>query len=246
MRLMRRPDQPGARTGRCQRFAMMRREGREQAMSNTSRVRSAAAWVARLIVRNKVISVATAAFAALVIAVSVTATGSAATQNQPRSTAAAPSFTLPALGHPGQQVSLAQYQGKPVIINFWASWCTPCQTETPLLASWYKQQDGHVSLLGLDENDTAAAALTFAAAKGVSYPIGFDPNTTVALDYNSDDLPQTFFLNAQHRIVDHVIGAVTLTDLAKGLRLMKQSSLHRAIICTLNLTVRNIAWSQQE
>ena len=197
-------------------------------MSEPSWARSAAAWVVRLIGRNKVITAATAAFAALIIAVSVTATGSAASQRPPRASAAAPSFTVPALGHPGQQLSLAQYQGKPVIINFWASWCTPCQTETPLLASWYKRQHGRVALLGLDESDTAAAALKFAAAKGVSYPIGFDPDTTVALDYNSDELPQTFFLNAQHQIVDHVIGAATQADLAKGVSLMKPSSLHCA------------------
>ena len=110
------------------------------------------------------------------------------------------------------------------IINFWASWCPPCQQETPLLASWYKQQHGHVVLLGLDENDTTADALKFAQAKGVSYPIGFDPQVKVALAYNVDGLPQTFFLNAQHRIVDHVLGAVTKAQLAKGLRLMNSAS----------------------
>ena len=79
-------------------------------------------------------------------------------------------------------------------------------------------------LLGLDENDTAADALKFATAKGVSYPIGFDPNVTVAPAYGVDGLPQTFFLNAEHRIVDHVLGAVTKAELAKGLRLMNAAS----------------------
>ena len=142
----------------------------------------------------------------------------------PASHPAVPAFSLPALGQAGKQVSLTQYQGKPVILNFWASWCPPCQQETPLLASWYKQQHGHVALLGLDENDTTAAALKFAKAKGVTYPVGFDPQVRVALKYNVDDLPQTFFLNAQHRIVDHVLGAVTKAQLAKGLRLMNSVS----------------------
>ena len=178
------------------------------------------ARAARLIGRHKVISSLVALFAAAVIVVSLATTGSAAPKNYP----AAHGFTLPALGEAGKQVSLSQYQGKPVIINFWASWCDPCQKETPLLASWYKQQHGHVVLLGLDENDTTANALKFVHAKGVSYPVGFDPNLGVPGTYGVAALPQTFFLNAQHQIVDHVLGAVTKAELAKGVRLMKSVS----------------------
>jgi len=180
----------------------------------------AAQRTAGLARRHKVVTGSIVVFIAALIAVTLATSGSAAPPSYP----AAAGFTLTALGKPGQQVSLSQYAGKPVIINFWASWCAPCQQETPLLASWYKQQHGHVVLLGLDENDTAANALKFAAAKGVSYPIGFDPNVTVAPAYDVDGLPQTFFLNAEHRIVDHVLGAVTKAELAKGLRLMNASS----------------------
>ena len=194
----------------------------------------AARRTAGLAMRHKVITGSVAVFIAAIIAVSLLTSGTATTQSGTDVTSSgaagllngtsAPAFTLTALGKPGQQVSLSQYQGKPVIINFWASWCAPCQQETPLLASWYKQQHGHVVLLGLDENDTTADALKFARAKGVSYPIGFDPQVKVALAYNVDGLPQTFFLNAQHRIVDHVLGAVTKAELAKGLRLMNSAS----------------------
>jgi cytochrome c biogenesis protein CcmG, thiol:disulfide interchange protein DsbE len=175
---------------------------------------------ADLAMRHKVVTGSIAVFVAAAIAVTLATTGTAT----PPADIAAPGFTLAALGKPGQQVSLSQYQGKPLIINFWASWCEPCQQETPLLASWYKEQHGHVVLLGLDENDTAASALTFATAKGVGYPIGFDPTVTVASAYGVDGLPQTFFLNAEHRIVDHVLGAVTKAELAKGLRLMNAGS----------------------
>jgi thiol-disulfide isomerase/thioredoxin len=189
------------------------------AAGRAARIRASAARAGRVIWHNKVISGVSAAFVVAIIVVSIVTTGSSAPRYP-----VAHGFTLPALGQSGQQVSLSQYQGKPVIINFWASWCPPCQQETPLLASWYKQQKGHVVLLGLDENDTTAAALKFAMAKGVTYPVGFDPNTTVALDYNADDLPQTFFLNAQHQIVDHVPGAITKAELAKGISLMKSAS----------------------
>ncbi len=189
----------------------------------------AARRTAGLARRHKVITGISALFIVAIIAVSLATSGTPASPSDPAAggstNTAAPGFTLPALGQSGQQVSLSQYTGKPVIVNFLASWCAPCQQETPLLASWYKQQHGHVVLLGLDENDTTADALKFAQAKGVSYPIGFDPQVKVALAYNVDGLPQTFFLNAQHRIVDHVLGAVTKAELAKGLSLMNSASL---------------------
>ncbi len=185
-------------------------------MTITISVPGAARRTAALARRHKVITAVTALFAAAVIGVSVATSGSAA-PNYP----AAAGFTLPVLGDSGKQLSLGQYAGKPVIVNFFASWCPPCQAETPLLATWYRQEGGRVALLGLDENDTTADAQKFAAAKGVSYPVGFDPKTTAASAYGVVALPQTFFLNAQHRIVDHLYGAVTKAELATGLGLMK-------------------------
>jgi cytochrome c biogenesis protein CcmG/thiol:disulfide interchange protein DsbE len=189
-------------------------------MNGPGVARQPIARAARLIGRHKLISSTVALFAAAVIVVSVATSGSAAPENHP----AAAGFTLTALGQPGKHVSLSQYAGKPVIVNFWASWCDPCAKETPLLASWYKQQHGHVVLLGLDENDSTAKALKFVQAKGVTYPIGFDPNVTVAGAYGVDGLPQTFFLNAKHQIVDHVLGAVTAAELATGVRMMNSAS----------------------
>jgi cytochrome c biogenesis protein CcmG/thiol:disulfide interchange protein DsbE len=178
-------------------------------------VPSAARWTARLIGRHKVVSGSVAVFAAAIIAVSLATSSSAAAPPAP----VAPGFTVAALGAPGN-VSLSQYRDKPVIVNFWASWCDVCQTETPLLASWYKQEHGQIALLGLDENDTTAKALAFAHAKGVTFTLGFDPLMNVAGAYNLNALPQTYFLNAQHRIVEHVLGAMTKADLAEGVRLM--------------------------
>jgi cytochrome c biogenesis protein CcmG, thiol:disulfide interchange protein DsbE len=183
------------------------------------RARGTARRAGRIVARHKIISGIVAVLVVSAIAVSL-ATTSPGAPTYPR----AAGFSLPALGASGQHVSLSQYTGKPVIINFWASWCSPCQQETPLLASWYKQQHGKVVLLGLDENDSASAAEKFAHAKGVTYPLGFDPNVTVAPAYGVDALPQTFFLNAKHQIVDHVVGGVTTASLNKGLALMNSAS----------------------
>jgi cytochrome c biogenesis protein CcmG, thiol:disulfide interchange protein DsbE len=174
----------------------------------------------RLVVRHKIISAVVAIFVVAAVAVSLATSGGGGSPSYPT----APGFTLDSLTASGQHITLSQYRGKPLIINFWASWCPPCQQETPLLASWYTRQHGHVVLVGLDENDTASSALQFAKAKGVRYPIGVDPGLAAANAYGVTGLPQTFFLNAQHRIVDHVLGAVTQADLDKGLRLMQASS----------------------
>jgi cytochrome c biogenesis protein CcmG/thiol:disulfide interchange protein DsbE len=136
----------------------------------------------------------------------------------------APAFRLPALAQSGQQVSLGSYAGQPLIVNFFASWCSPCQQETPLLARFYRDEHGRVAMVGLDENDTMSNALSFTRAKGVSYPVGFDPQLTAASAYGVGGLPQTFFLDARHRIVDRVFGAVTQADLDKGIALATGSA----------------------
>jgi thiol-disulfide isomerase/thioredoxin len=134
---------------------------------------------------------------------------------------AAAAFSLPVLGHSGQQISLSDYPGQPVIVNFFASWCGPCQQETPLLATFYRTSK--VALVGLDENDVLGNAMSFTRAKGVTYPVGWDPHFTAANAYGVVALPQTFFLNAKHHVVDRIFGAVTLTDLRKGIALATRS-----------------------
>jgi len=132
---------------------------------------------------------------------------------------AAPAFSLLVLGRSGQQVSLGQYAGRPLIVNFFASWCEPCKTETPLLAKFYRAEKGKVALVGLDENDVLGNAMSFTHADGVTYPVGWDPQAGIASAYGVNALPQTFFLDARHRIVDRIFGAVTSTDLQKGIAL---------------------------
>jgi cytochrome c biogenesis protein CcmG/thiol:disulfide interchange protein DsbE len=135
--------------------------------------------------------------------------------------AAAPAFSLPALSATSSgTVSLAQYAGKPLIVNFFASWCGPCQRETPLIANFYKANGGHVTILGVDGFDDNAKAIAFVRAKGVSYPVGVDPKLLSANAYNVAEFPQTFFLDSRHRIVFRVIGPITRAQLEQGVQLM--------------------------
>ncbi len=107
-------------------------------------------------------------------------------------------------------------------MNFFASWCVPCKKETPLLARFYRAQRGRVTILGVDSNDAAAAAIRFVRAAGVSYPVGFDPAAATATAYGVIAIPQTFFLDARHRVVKRVFGAVTTKDLRAGIAALRR------------------------
>ena len=170
-------------------------------------------------VRHKIASgLIAVCVAASLVAIGLVASGSGAPAGAVPDPAA-PAFSLPVLGNSGQKVSLSDYAGRPLIVNFFASWCEPCQQETPLLATFYRTEHGRVAIVGLDENDVLGSATSFTHKEGVSYPVGFDPGVIAASAYGVAGLPQTFFLNAKHRIVDRVFGAVTRADINRGIAL---------------------------
>lgn len=166
---------------------------------------------------SKIVIVVSACFFAVVALILAIGSNGGSSQAASAKPAAKP-FTLHALGHPGL-VSLSQYAGRPVLVNFFASWCTPCQKETPLLARFYRAHHGKVAIIGVDVNDSATAATRFVKRAGTSYPVGADPTASTATRYGVVAIPQTFFLNAEHHIVKRVFGAVTLADLTSGLAL---------------------------
>jgi cytochrome c biogenesis protein CcmG, thiol:disulfide interchange protein DsbE len=176
-------------------------------------------WGARFrsLSRGRRVAVASSV-AVLAVVAAITAIGSTSGRAAKAPAHPAPAFTLPVLGHSGEHISLAGFAGRPLVINFFASWCTPCRAETPRLAQFYLAAHGHFTLIGIDANDKASEALKFTRAAGVTYPVAFDPypmHTTIS--YGVDALPQTFFLNARHRIVKIVRGAVTDQELRAGL-----------------------------
>ena len=163
------------------------------------------------------------AVVALIVAAAVVVTTAASPGRRPQAPPLARGFALAELAHPGATVSLASYAGRPVIVNFFASWCEPCQRETPMLARFYASERGRVVILGVDANDQTAAALRFTAKAEVGYPVGFDAfPSPVTVSYGVLALPQTFFLDAEHHIVAKVMGAVTPRQLTSDVALMNQ------------------------
>ena len=95
----------------------------------------------------------------------------------------------------GDTVKLSDFEGKVVVLNFWASWCPPCRWEMPFfeeMSQEYKDQD--VVFLGVAISDTLENARGFAESTGVTYPIGLDATSEIARDYKVVSLPTTFFI----------------------------------------------------
>jgi thiol-disulfide isomerase/thioredoxin len=176
-------------------------------------------WFRQLTKARKISYLAAAAVVVVVVALVVTLAGGQAKKSGPPPLAK--NFSLAQLGRSGSRLTLASYAGHPLIINFFASWCPPCRRETPMLAKWYLSMHGRVRLLGIDSNDETAPALRFVQKAGVHYPVAVDPYpATTTTSYGVLALPQTFFLNARHRIVLHVLGPLTTKDLTRGVSLM--------------------------
>jgi thiol-disulfide isomerase/thioredoxin len=157
----------------------------------------------------------------VIVTLSLVGTDGGAPRHAPP--APAKNFSLAMLGHPGQRVSLSSVADRPVIVNFFASWCVPCRKETPLLASFFRARHGKVAVIGIDVNDQTSAALAFVRKTGVTYPVATEPATgSTVIAYDLPGLPATFFLDARHRIVKRVYGAVSQAELTSGAALIHE------------------------
>lgn len=129
----------------------------------------------------------------------------------------APAFSLPGLTDAGRTVSLESLRGHDVVLNFWASWCFPCQAEMPVLQAAHRA-DPTVLFVGVDTNDTRAAAMGFLGRVHVSYQTLYDPHGSTATAYGLVGLPTTVFVSRQGKVVGRHAGQLDAATLAAALR----------------------------
>ena len=144
----------------------------------------------------------------MVLGLTLPGCSSASPTTQPDSSNSATDFTLEDLH--GETVSLSDFHGKPVLLNFWASWCGPCQHEMPFLQEIYEDQELQnkgLVILTVNIGESPATAETFMEAGGFSFPVLLDINKSVAGKYNIRGIPATFFIDKDGIIKDMKVGA---------------------------------------
>lgn len=131
----------------------------------------------------------------------------------------APNFTVYDIG--GNEVNLSDYAGKPVVLNFWASWCGPCKSEMPEFEEKYKELKGDVQFLMVNMTDgsreTVEVASEFIAEQGYTFPVLYDTESNAAYLYSVYSLPTTYFIDKEGYIVAYAAGAIDGATLQKGI-----------------------------
>jgi thiol-disulfide isomerase/thioredoxin len=117
----------------------------------------------------------------------------------------------------GKEVSLSDFKGKPVVVNFWASWCPPCKEEMPYFNELYKELGDEVQFMMVDlvdgSRETVDAAKAFIKENGYEFPVYFDTDQEAAIAYGIYSIPTSIFIDAEGKIVRSITGSMTKTDL---------------------------------
>ena len=143
--------------------------------------------------------------------------GGDSNRDQRRDPRPAPDFSLRQLGAQDRMVALTALRGRPVVVNFWASWCVPCRKELPAIQRVADDVDSNVAVIGVNHLDNEQDALDFAKDVGITFPTGYDRGGEVAPRYRLFGMPTTVFIDERGRIVHQKTGEITETELREKL-----------------------------
>lgn len=134
----------------------------------------------------------------------------------------APDFTV--TDAEGKEVKLSDFRGKPVVLNFWASWCGYCIKEMPEFDSKSKELDGKVQFMMVNctdgRSETVETANECLEGKGYTFPVYYDTKMDASMTYGVSSLPITIFINADGEIVTYVNGMISETKFERGIELI--------------------------
>lgn len=126
----------------------------------------------------------------------------------------------------GKEVQLEDFRGKPVVLNFWASWCGPCKNEMPAFEEVYKEygEDIHFLMVNLTDGrmETVEKATAFIDSKGYTFPVYFDTSQDASITLNITSIPMTFFLDDEGNGIAYAAGAISKDIVIKGIEMAKE------------------------
>ncbi|MEG1505299.1 MAG: TlpA disulfide reductase family protein [Lachnospiraceae bacterium] len=126
----------------------------------------------------------------------------------------------------GNKLPLSEKFGKPIVMNFWASWCPPCQSEMPLFQKMYDEIGSDVTFLMVNmvdgKRETVDTGAQYISEQGYTFPVYFDIHQEVSLAYNLRAFPTTLFLDREGRLITGHTGAIDENTLRKSIQMIQK------------------------
>jgi len=136
----------------------------------------------------------------------------------------APDFTVTDID--GNEIKLSDMKGKPVVVNFWATWCYYCIEELPDFHSMYKEYGENVQFMMVNMTDgiqeTVSGAHKYIESSGFTFPVYYDTAFEAGIAYNVTSLPRTYFIDANGNLVAHATGMINAETLKTGIEMIKE------------------------
>lgn len=152
----------------------------------------------------------------------VDATGDTGEGENASTTTPAPDFTM--VDSQGKTLQLSDFKGKPVLLNFWASWCGPCQSEMPDIQQAWEQYGQEIDFLIVNmtgmSGETEQTAKAFLTDEGYTFPAYFDKDNSAAAAFGVSSIPQTYLIDAEGNILGSYMGSMTSQVIDEGIQLL--------------------------